>query len=256
MWRGILVLSGVLATLAVAKENPYQSIIDRNAFGLKPPPPPPTNIVEVAPLLQVKLTGVSSLGGEPKAFFQMTEPGPGKLPKWPPGLTKGEKLDGIEVLDIDVDKAEVRIKNGTIETTLNFEKDGIKSAPGAAVPPRTALVPPLTLPAVRPSIPGFGSTLTNLATPNPAIANRSVTVTGGAGTPGAGGVTVSGGAGNPYGNMSDELRRRYGLPGADNGAAGSGVRTSPGAALQQIPTRQLRVTPNADSQKEQIPRQF
>ena len=78
------------------------------------------------------------------------------------------------------------IKNGTIETTLNFEKDGIKSAPGAVVPPRTALVPPLTLPAVRPGIPGFGSTLTNLATPNPAIANRSVTVTGGAGTPGAG----------------------------------------------------------------------
>jgi len=179
--------------LAVAKENPYQSIIDRNAFGLKPPPSPPTNVVEAAPLLQVKLTGVSSLGGEPKAFFQMTEPGPGKLPKWPPGLTKGEKLDGIEVLDIDVDKAEVRIKNGTIETTLNFEKDGIKSAPGAAAPPRTAMVPPLTLPAVRPGVPGMGipgmaGIQTNL---NPAIANRGVTVTGGAGTPGAGGVTVS-----------------------------------------------------------------
>jgi hypothetical protein len=239
--RSVIVLSSAFVTaLAVAKENPYQSIIDRNAFGLKPPPPPPTNIVQETPPLTVKLTGVTSLGGEPKAFFQMTEPGPGKQPKWPPAMTKGEKLDGVEVLEIDVDKGEVKIKNGTIETTLNFEKDGIKSAGAAApVPPRIAGMPPLTLPPVQPGAPGAPGVNpitrpmitppapnTPLASaPNVASPNRSVTVTGGSGTPG---VTVTGGAPNP-------------------GAVGSSLvtpapATRAGIGLTNIPTRQLRVT--------------
>ena len=183
---GVAVLSSVAFTaLAVAKENPYQSIIDRNAFGLKPPPPPPTTPVEAAPSLQVKLTGVSNLGGAAKAFFQMTEPGPGKLPKWPPGMTTGEELDGVKVLSVDVDKGEVRIKNGAVEATLNFEKDGIKSpsAGSAATVKMVSTVPPLTLPPVRPAI---GSPIT------PQPANRGVTVTGGDGMPGVGGFAVSG----------------------------------------------------------------
>jgi hypothetical protein len=238
MLRSVIVLSGaIMTTLAIAKENPYQSIIDRNAFGLKPPPPPPTNIVQETPPLTVKLTGVTSLGGEPKAFFQMTEPGPGKQPKWPPAMTKGEKLDGVEVLEIDVDKGEVKIKNGTIETTLNFEKDGIKSGtPAAPVPPRIAGVPPLTLPPVQPGAlgaPGVNPITTPIITPpgiaplvpppNVATPNRGVTVTGGSGTPG---VTVTGGAATP-------------------GAVGSSLvtpqpATRAGIGLTNIPTRQLR----------------
>jgi hypothetical protein len=211
-----------LAALAVAKENPYQPIIDRNAFGLKPPPPPPTNVVQETPPLTVKLTGVTSLGGEPKAFFQMTEPGPGKQPKWPPAMTRGEKLDGVEVLEIDVDKGEVKIKNGTIETTLNFEKDGIKSAPGAAAAPKTAAVAPLTLPSVRPGTSPI--TTPTMGSPIAASASSGVTVTGGSGTLGASPVTVTGGSGTAM-------------------VTGGGI-TPATPSFSQIPTRNLR-TPGA-----------
>src|SRR5262245_35472188 len=237
--RSVIVLSSaVVTTLAVAKENPYESIIDRNAFGLKPPPPPPTNIVQETPPLTVKLTGVTSLGGEPKAFFQVTEPGHGKQPKVQTAMSKGDRSAGVEVLESDVDKGEVKSKNGTVETTLNFEKDGIKSAGlTAPVPPRIAAVPPLTLPPVQPGAPGAPGVnpmttpiitppgLTPLVpAPNAATANRGVTVTDGSGTPGA---TVTGGAAPP-------------------GAIGSSLvtpapPTRAGIGLTNIPTRQLRV---------------
>jgi len=213
-----LVLSSVtLATLALAKENPYQPIIDRNAFGLKPPPPPPTNVIAETPPMTVKLAGLISLGGDPKAFFEMTEPGPGKQPKRPQGMSKGQELDGVKVLDIDVEKGEVRVKNGTMEMTLNFEKDGIKSAPGAAPPPRTAVVPPMTLPPVRPVITTPGAAL-----PVPgANTAGAVTVTGGSGTPAVGSVMVSGGPGSAF--------------------VSGGISTPAIPALTTIPTRALRV---------------
>jgi len=65
-------------------------------------------------------------------FLEITEPGPGKTAQ-KPILTVGEKLYGVEVLSIDAEKGEVRVKNGTVETTLNFDKDGKTNAPTALV---------------------------------------------------------------------------------------------------------------------------
>jgi hypothetical protein len=135
-------------------------------------------------------------------------------------MTRGEKLDGVEVLEIDVDKGEVKIKNGTIETTLNFEKDGIKSA-GAAVAAKTAAVAPLTLPAMRPGSPITTPTMGN---PIAATASSGVTVTGGSGTLGASPVTVTGGSGTAL--------------------VTGGGSTPAAASFSQIPTRNLR-TPGA-----------
>ena len=156
--RGVILKSAwflgctALTAFGVTKENQYQSIFQRNAFGLNPPPILPATQSEMVTPVTVKLTGVSNLGGPAKAFFQITEPGPHKLSTWSPPMTKGERLDGIEVLEVDVERGQVKIKNGPIETTLSFEKDGIKSStPGALLPSRTDAAPPLILPRVTPS---------------------------------------------------------------------------------------------------------
>ncbi|HEY2951535.1 MAG TPA: hypothetical protein VGK40_03075, partial [Verrucomicrobiae bacterium] len=85
-----LVATGVLAgsllpTFGEARPNPYQTIIDRNAFALKPPPPPPdpaASLPPPPPPSNVKLTGITSMFGKnsKRAMLEIQEIGPGKLP--------------------------------------------------------------------------------------------------------------------------------------------------------------------------------
>jgi hypothetical protein len=164
--RGVILKSvwflgcAALTAFGVTKENQYQSIFQRNAFGLNPTPTLPAIQNEMVAPLIVKLTGVSNLGGSAKAFIQITEPGPGKLSRWSAPMTKGERLDGIEVLEIDVERGQVKIKNGSIDATLSFEKDGVKSS--------TAGISPLTLPSVAPGTSGVGGVIAidHAGTPN------------------------------------------------------------------------------------------
>src|SRR5438128_5381678 len=83
----ILVMTGALASLVLEtgraenSGNPYQAIVERNAFGLKPPPPPPEP-PPVQPLVtpgKIILTGISSLFGT-RALLEITEQEPGKSP--------------------------------------------------------------------------------------------------------------------------------------------------------------------------------
>ena len=138
MKTGTFILVGALAVggavqkaSGVVKDNPYQSIIDRNAFNLNPPPPPETN-APPAPPNKILLTGVMSIGETTKAMLEITEPGPGKLPQ-KPILAAGQKEYGVEVLDIDAEKGAVKVKNCGIEVVLTFEKDGKTNAPTALV---------------------------------------------------------------------------------------------------------------------------
>ena len=207
---GKLVLVGVLLpgaviqeARAVVKDNPYQSIIDRNAFNLNPPPPPETN-APPAPPNKILLTGISSMGDKPKVFLEITEPGPGKTAQ-KPILTVGEKLYGVEVLSIDAEKGEVRVKNGPVETTLNFDKDGKTNAPTAIV----------NSPIVTPASP-FATVPTRTMSTTPTTPTRP-----GMPTPVPGG---SAPAPSPYGVPP--------APGA-SGTSTDGLRT--------IPTRTLRL---------------
>src|SRR2546422_2759852 len=63
-----------------AKPNPYQTIIERNPFGLKPPPPAPdpTPPAPLTPPSKVVLTGFTSISGPPRALLEITEQEPGK----------------------------------------------------------------------------------------------------------------------------------------------------------------------------------
>src|ERR1041384_8277956 len=90
-WLAMLGLSlfgsTVLAVPANELKENYQSIIERNPFGLHPPPPPPTNKIppppkEEKPKREVFLTGLTSAFGRyPKQVYLMSkEQGPKKEP--------------------------------------------------------------------------------------------------------------------------------------------------------------------------------
>src|SRR5215204_6023284 len=80
---GALALSAALqAASADTRQNPYVPIVERNAFGLKPPPPmaPDAPKEEQKPPPNVKLTGISNLF-QKRALLEITEqgaPAPGK----------------------------------------------------------------------------------------------------------------------------------------------------------------------------------
>jgi len=137
----------LLPAVANVGKNPYESIVDRNPFGLKPPPPPPeinTPPPPPAPLCTVELTGVTSILSSKRALLEIT-PGPGK-PVVRAILSEGERLETVEVVSIDVTKNEVLIQNGPVTTNLTFKT--IKgTATAAAAPPGAAGLPHLAAPA-------------------------------------------------------------------------------------------------------------
>lgn len=127
------------------KVNPYEAIIERNPFGLKPPPPPappedPSTKAPPAPPATVEVTGITSILSSKRALLEIV-PGPGK-PMIKPILSEGERVDSIEVVSINVEKNEVVVKNGGVITNLTFKiaKSTPASAPGTpgAVPPPVA----------------------------------------------------------------------------------------------------------------------
>lgn len=145
-WLAATVLAGGL-TAASADVDPshYNSIVERNPFGLKPPPPPPDPASLVPPpppvqLATVELKGITSILSSKRALLEII-PGPGK-PMIKPILAEGEKMDSVEVVIIDVDKSQVVIRNGTLVTNLTFsvaKSSGPTLPPGGVMP---GMVPP------------------------------------------------------------------------------------------------------------------
>src|SRR5262245_61545710 len=110
-------------TWADVRPNPYQAIVERNPFGLKPPPPPVETPPPgpVIPPPKVILTGIVSAFGPVRALLEITEQEPGKQAKTEkPILREGEKWGPVEVISIDYDKSTVRIRNNGAETNLLF----------------------------------------------------------------------------------------------------------------------------------------
>lgn len=160
-----------------AASNPYQLIIERNAFRLKDPaeegassgptnPPPQSN---------VKFTGIFKANGVTKACIAVVDPSvkPPGNPNRYYALAVGEMQDGVKILEIDAskDSPTVKVDGPTGITTLNFKDNGFQAAgapppsptaPGGpagvvAKPPGavTAGVPPIQgQPNVIPGIPG------------------------------------------------------------------------------------------------------
>ena len=158
---------GANPVVAVAADNPYVKIVDRNVFGLKPPAPPPSPESLRPPPPKITLTGITTIGGVKRVLMRVP------LPARPPEpakeesfmMTEGQRDGEIEVLEIDERTGTVRIKNYGSEMTLNLDKDGAKpqnsmaglpnmvptlnngmpmphTIPTTTLPPRTLRVPP------------------------------------------------------------------------------------------------------------------
>lgn len=153
---GAALVVSTLPTLADASPRSYDSIVARNAFGLRPkqepPPPPPPEPEKPGDL---KLTGISTMFGTKKAHLMWLEKGKG-TPKYyslPIATADGPESDGIRVLDIDEKAGSVKVRFNERELVMTFEKDGLTNAPApvlaAAVGrgPGSPVVPGATYPA-------------------------------------------------------------------------------------------------------------
>jgi hypothetical protein len=225
---GVVLGSSVLGVWAEVKENPYEEIVNRNAFALKPPPPPPgpgENAPPPSPV-DILLTGISTLGGTKKVLLQVTDKAPGKQKtEFPPPLVEGDVQGRVEVVSIDADKGAVVLKIDGNEKTLTFEKDSPK--PGGAVPAGTPPHPMMPNPAGTIPLPGVTSAAGAAAAVNAAMAG------GAAGTSGKYGVMVGGGTASVPSPATTVA-----------GVGGVGVGTVPAAygatTTPTIPTRPLR----------------
>jgi hypothetical protein len=157
MKSGILSRCLIAATLAIVtaavraevKDNPYQTIIQRNAFALREPPPPPppatNNAADTPPPVDVKITGITDLLGPVKVFLQLQNSQTKKFDYL--SMEVGERQGDIEVLSIDKENGVVRIRHGDAETSLDFEHNGVKpvaaagGTPGSPVPPPPHMTP-------------------------------------------------------------------------------------------------------------------
>jgi hypothetical protein len=171
-----------------------------------------------------------------RALLEIIEQEPGKAgtPPRKPILREGERDGSVEVLAINVEKNQVTIRNGTVETNITFEVQ--KTAATAAVPGA-----PPALPTMRPAPP-----LTAFPPPaNPPGAGPTIITRDGVSLSAGSGVTVFGAnsatAPASTGLTSPTITTPYGAPNTTTYGA-SGTATPIGAAQGglRIPPRQVR----------------
>jgi len=147
----ILLVAGWLSsTCADVDDNPYQSIIDRNPFGLKPAPTQDTNLNSAPVALSIKFTGISVLGESKRAYFMDST----KNPPIYYALSEGEQQESLKVVKIDEKGGTADIVNGGISTKVTFEKDGNKNVVAGIAPPIPTGMPGAPGAAIPGGIPG------------------------------------------------------------------------------------------------------
>lgn len=155
LWFAALAVAlSARAAAQESAENPYQSIVDRNVFALKPPPDPETLKPPTPPPPPIELQGISVLFGRKRVLFTVTVPG--SKPGQPPErkaliLAEGERRDEVEVLEIDEKTGTVKFNNHGQEDIRTLAKDSSKIA--AAPPPPAAPPAPGAIPSPQPAPP-------------------------------------------------------------------------------------------------------
>jgi hypothetical protein len=152
----ILVVSlPVAAAAAEAPDRPdelYQSIPERNPFGLRQATQPQKPQEQPAELPRVKLTGITTILGNKRAVLEVRSPAakPGQpgVQGQPAGqpptgesliLSEGQREGNIEMLQINEEAGTVRIVNSGQPVTITFEEEPIQAAPPA---PAQGIAPP------------------------------------------------------------------------------------------------------------------
>ena len=141
---GVISCVAVFAAVHVLADNPYEKVVERNIFGLKPiPPPPPPPPPPTPPVPKITLQGITSILGYRQVLFKaLTLPGPGTpIKEQSYILSEGQREDDIEVLAIDEQAGTVKFNNHGTEQLLDMKTDSAKATPGAALPPAKAPLP-------------------------------------------------------------------------------------------------------------------
>jgi hypothetical protein len=155
---GMLISWGASVCFIAAADNPYDSIVERNVFGLKSPPPPPPPPDNKPPPPKVTLTGITTMFGNKRALLKVQMPARPQEPAHEQSfiLAEGERDGDIEVVEIDDTAGTIKVNNFGTLMTVAFDKESNKApggaAPGAQVPP----VNPFARPQVNPMNPGPG----------------------------------------------------------------------------------------------------
>jgi hypothetical protein len=174
----------------------YQTIPERNVFGLRPPTlqPGPTN--SAAPLPKITLAGITTILDTKRALMKVAPSSNGLKPGDPAKelsliLTEGQREADIEVLLIDEKKGSVKVNNSGTVMVLTFEKDGAKlpassqmpGTPGVPSPlPTTAASNHFAFPA--PSLPGAPPSRGRRPAPTlPGVATGTASAIGGVPSP-------------------------------------------------------------------------
>lgn len=141
---GCILSTFILCTAAVAvgldSENPYQGIVDRNVFGLKPPAPPGKPEEKKVDLPPITLTGITTILNNKRALMNIQPPG---KPLQSFILAEGQRDGDLEVLEIDEKSGTVKVNQSGTVLSVNFEKNGSKlpAAVAAPVAPVNPLMP-------------------------------------------------------------------------------------------------------------------
>src|SRR5882672_11622556 len=170
---GGIVAGFSLGAFGEIKENPYQVIIDRNPFGLRPIPivePPKAPEPPPPPPLKITLTGITTLLGAPRVLLEVTDPQTQKTDRLSP-MEVNENYKDITIVSIDPDNNLVKVKIGDAETTLDFLKNGAKASTASAAP-----VPHPGMPGGNPFVPQVPSPVSALGQPanNNPYGSRSI----------------------------------------------------------------------------------
>ena len=143
---GLVVSTGAKAATANPAGNPYQGIVERNLFSLKPAPRPEDAPKPPAPPPpKIDLTGIMTILGKKQVLMKI------HLPAKPPEpakdesyiLSEGERDGDVEVLAIDQSTGSVKLNNHGVEQDLSLDKDSAKIT--GAPPPAPGGAPPLPM---------------------------------------------------------------------------------------------------------------
>jgi hypothetical protein len=146
------------AATADDPRNPYQSIVDRNVFGLRTPPPTPTNNPEAnkPPPGKITLTGIiTGFTGSKRALMKrQTPPKPGSPPNEQSLImTVGQREGEVEVLEINEIEGTAKVSESGNVTVLNLEKPPSSPAAAAVAVAGATPVPAGFAPPAAPAMP-------------------------------------------------------------------------------------------------------
>jgi hypothetical protein len=179
---GVVFYTEAYGSTTESAANPYQGIVDRNVFGLKPPPPPPSNEPVRPPPPAITLTGITTILGKKLAFLNVQVPAkPAEQLKGGPQsfmLGVGEREGEIEVLDIDEKGGIVKVNDYGVVTNVPFAK--LPSTPSAPVNTAGIPSPNVANPALNPgmaqrSIPGLPTRTLRLGNNQPGANGQNTT---------------------------------------------------------------------------------